>query len=111
VGIESSGTSGAPGALMSNCVTKNKTEHGISKLSHLSAQFLQWFSGFTDAVPYPTLPYPTLPKGPKGLGLVWVLSGSCLGLVWVGNFFDFFSAEQSFASQPEITTYLGLVEI
>lgn len=34
---------------MSNCVTKNKTEHGISKLSHVSAQFLQWFSGFTDA--------------------------------------------------------------
>ena len=102
MGIESSGTSGAPGALMSNCVTKNKTEHGISKLSHLSAQFLQWFSGFTDAVPYPTLPYPT--QRPKG-------SGSCLGLVWVGNFFDFFSAEQSFASQPEITTYLGLVEI
>jgi len=34
---------------MSNCVTKNKTEHGISKLSHVSAraQFLQWFSGFT----------------------------------------------------------------
>ena len=36
-------------ALMSNYVTKNKTEHGISKLSHVSGQFLQWFSGFTDA--------------------------------------------------------------
>jgi hypothetical protein len=71
---------------------------------------LNFYSGFLDLqMLYPTLPYPTLPN-PKAQR-VWVLSGSCLGLVWVGNFFDFFSAEQSFASQPEITTYLGLVEI
>jgi len=46
---------------MSNCVTKNKTEHGISKLSHVSAinQFLkiQWFSGFTFSSPLQKNPF------------------------------------------------------
>ena len=36
---------------MLNCVpvSKDKPSHGITKLPHVSTEFLQWFSGFTDA--------------------------------------------------------------
>jgi len=30
-------------------VSKDKSSHGISKLSHVSTEFLQWLSGFVDA--------------------------------------------------------------